>query len=85
MIRALHCTIKEIYNKGEDVRNCCILLLQESDSSFKEVKKLYDLYWKVDGHVKNGVGEIWPPHFTAYYQTQDVQELADLENFEHLG
>ncbi|KAJ3653039.1 hypothetical protein Zmor_018957 [Zophobas morio] len=84
LIRALHCTIKEIYNKGEDVRNCCILLLQESDSSFKEVKKLYDLYWKVDGHVKNGVGEIWPPHFTAYYQTQDVQELADLENFEHL-
>ncbi|XP_044260118.1 elongator complex protein 1 [Tribolium madens] len=84
LIRALHVTIKEFYNKGEEVRNCCILLLQESDVSYNEIKKMHDFYWKFDSEIQNGVAEIWPPHFYKNCQSLDVRELADLENFEHL-
>ncbi|EFA05580.2 elongator complex protein 1 [Tribolium castaneum] len=84
LIRALHSTIKEFYNKGEEVRNCCVLLLQESDVSYDEIKRIHDFYWKFDAEIQNGVAEIWPPHFYKNYQTLDVRELADLENFEHL-
>jgi hypothetical protein len=85
LIRALHSTIKEFYGKGEEVRAWCLLALQETDISYQDVKKIHDYYWSVDGKIEEGLKEIWPPHFNAHRQTQDPKELADLENFEHLG
>lgn len=75
-----------MYSKAEEVHTCSILLLQESDLSYKEIKEFHDQYWSIYTRITNCVGEIWPPHFcNANQSSNNVQEIADLENFQHLG
>lgn len=54
--------------------------------SYKELKGFHDQYWSIYTSVTNIVSEIWPPHFSNVSQSNNnVQEIADLENFQHLG